>query len=605
MRGESRVRCVLVGLATYGLSATALVAQTQDAPNGVEATGVGARLDEYLTRAAMFGFAGAVLVAKDGTIVLHRGYGLADRRRGIPITSETVFDIGSITKQFTAAAILKLEEQGRLSVNDPIRHYLEGVPPDKAGITIHHLLTHSSGLRDVFGDDYEVMTRDSLVALALGSDLLWEPSIRYRYSNAGYSLLGAIVEKLSGRPYEVFLRDELFEPAGLTQTGYRLPDWPEERIARGYRQGVDWGTPLDKLWADDGPYWNLRANGGLLSTVGDLYRWSVALESGAVLSQLSRDKMFAPQVPENEERTSFYGYGWAITPTTRGTNLIWHNGGNGYFFADFRRYVDEGVVLIFATNETVQREVERRIVRLLFGRAAEVEPLPEAQLDLSESQLARYAGTYVFPSGLEVEVAVRRGQLVIPADDPQVSATFVAFPELDPAARARLAGIDSLTTTVVAGIAAGDFAAFQREFVRVMPVDIGEEIEFWRQAFEFWNDRLGSFTSSRVLGSAIAASDFGPTLDTYVLVSFEDGARLISFRQGAEGPDTGFYLEATPSTGLPVAHRFVPLSESEFASFNFVFASKVRIEFQFDASGNVQALSVASRGGRVVGRRLR
>ena len=271
------LKMVLIALATCALSPTSLAAQETPAQEVVRDS-LGARLDDYLTRAAALGFAGAVLVAEDGQVILRKGYGLADRQRGIPITPETVFDIGSITKQFTAAAILKLEEQGRLSVNDPIRYYLDGVPPDKAGITIHHLLTHTAGLRDTFGDDYDVMSRDSLVALVLASDLLWEPGLRYRYSNAGYSLLGAIVEKLSGRPYERFLHDELFEPAGLTQTGYRLPAWPEERIAHGYRLGLDWGSPLDKLWAEDGPYWNLRANGGLLSTVGDLYRWNDRLK---------------------------------------------------------------------------------------------------------------------------------------------------------------------------------------------------------------------------------------------------------------------------------------------------------------------------------------
>ncbi len=599
------LKAILIAIASYGLSATAVAAQVPDVPAEVVAGGLGVQLDDYLSRAAALGFAGAVLVARDGRVILRKGYGLANRERGIPVTAETVFDIGSITKQFTAAAVLKLEEQGRLGVNDPIRRYLDGVPPDKAGITIHHLLTHSAGLRDAFGDDYEVMTRDSLVALVLGSDLLWEPGLRYRYSNAGYSLLGAIVEKLSGRPYEVFLRDELFEPAGLTQTGYRLPDWPEERVAHGYRRELDWGTPLDKLWAEDGPYWNLRSNGGLLSTVGDLYRWNRALEGDAVLSQLSRDKMFTPQVPEDEARTSFYGYGWAITPTTRGTNLIWHNGGNGFFFADFRRYVDEGVVLIFATNETAQREVERRIVRLLFGRAAEVEPLPAAQLHLSESQLARYAGHYGLASGTVFEVVVRGGQLMIPAEDPEVSAAFVAFPELDAAAGARLAGIESLTAAVVTGMAAGDFGPFERELIRVIDVNIAGEIEFWIQAFQFWIDRLGPFTGSQVLGSARGASDFGPTLDTYVLVRFANGARLISFRQGAEGAATGFYLETTPAVGLPAAHRFVPLSERDFASFNFVFASEVRIEFDIDASGGVQALSLPSGAGVVVARKLR
>jgi hypothetical protein len=186
-----------------------------------------------------------------------------------------------------------------------------------------------------------------------------------------------------------------------------------------------------------------------------------------------------------------------------------------------------------------------------------------------------------------------------------VSATFVAFPELDAAARTRLAGIDSLTAVVVAGMAAGDFDAFRREFVRVIPVNIEEEIDFWRQAFQFWTERLGDFTGSKVLGSAIGASDFGPTLDTYALVSFQSGARLISFRQGAQGPVTGFYLEAAPSVGLPAEHRFVPLSEREFAGFSFVFASEVRIEFDIDASRIVRALSVTDGGREVVARKLR
>jgi CubicO group peptidase (beta-lactamase class C family) len=599
-----RRTAIVITVAANGL-ATTVAAQVPEAPAEVVAGELGAQIDGYLTRAAALGFAGAVLVARDGQVILHKGYGLADRERGIPVTTATAFDIGSITKPFTAAAILKLEEQGRLSVNDPIRHYLDGVPPDKAGITIHHLLTHSAGLRDAFGDDYDVVTRDSLVARVLASDLLWEPGVRYRYSNAGYSLLGAIIEKLSGRSYEAFLRDELFEPAGLTSTGYRLPNWPSERVAHGYRRERDWGTPLDKPWAEDGPYWHLRANGGLLSTVGDLYRWSRALEGEAVLTQLSRDKMFTPQVPEDDERTSFYGYGWAITPTTRGTNLIWHNGGNGYFFADFRRYVDEGVVLIFATNETVNREIERRVVRLLFGRAAEVEPLPAAGLTLPESQLARYAGAYALPAGAAFEVRVQNGQLVIPAEDPAVSAAFVAFPKLDDAARLRLSGIERVTETVVAGMAAGDLVPFQREFVRVIDVDIAGEIEFWRQAFQFWSDRLGPFTGSVVLGSARGASDFGPTLDTYVLAKFAGGSRLIAFRQSVEGPASGFYLETTPSIGLPAAHRFVPLSESEFATFDFVFAGEARIEFVIDPDGRVSALSVATGAGVVVAHKLR
>jgi CubicO group peptidase (beta-lactamase class C family) len=596
---------LLTAIALNGVLATDAVGQEADTNSGVVAGELGTRLDEYLTRAAAFGFAGAVLVARDDQVILHKGYGLADRERGFPITPETVFDIGSLTKQFTAAAILKLEEEGRLNVSDPISRYFDAVPTDKAGMTIHHLLTHSAGLEDIFGDDYAAMPRDSLVGIALRSELLWAPGTRHRYSNAGYSLLGTIIEKVSGRPYEVFLADVLFEPAGLTRTGYRLPDWPEEQVARGYRAGQDWGTPLDKNWAEDGPYWNLRANGGLLSTVGDLYRWHVALGGDAVLAEASRDKMFTPHVPEDEEATSFYGYGWAITPTSRGTDLIWHDGGNGYFFADFRRYVDEGVVLIFATNESANRRVERRIVRLLFGREQEVELLPAAEVELAESRLLRYAGRYRLPSGMEFEVAVRNGQLMIQAHDPEVSAAFVQLPSLDAAARARLEGIEEITSNVVATMASGDFAPFRERFLRIGDIDVEGEVEFWTGAFEIWTERYGPLTHSKVLGSAPGSSDFGPTLDTYVVGRFESGARLISFRQAAEGPASGFYLDALPPSVLPAVHRFVPLAEHEFATFNFEFARENRIRFDVDDTGAVTALRAPRQEGELVAARLR
>ena len=186
-----------VALLTLWLAIPTDPARAQTPVHGPKA----ARIHEYLTRATAFGFSGSVLVARDGEIVLHAGYGKADRDAGVPVTPETVFDIGSITKQFTAAAILALEEEGKLRVEDPISRFFDEVPADKRAITVHLLLTHSSGLRGGFGGDYQRMPRDSLVRLVLDSELLWAPGTRFRYSNEGYSLLGAIVEQLSGRSY--------------------------------------------------------------------------------------------------------------------------------------------------------------------------------------------------------------------------------------------------------------------------------------------------------------------------------------------------------------------------------------------------------------------
>ncbi|MDZ7271905.1 MAG: beta-lactamase family protein [candidate division KSB1 bacterium] len=341
------------------------------------------RIDEYMQRVAARGFSGALLVAKGQQIILAKGYGFADRERKLPVTPRTVFTVGSITKQFTAAAILKLYELGKLDLRDPIDRYFPNVPPDKAGITLHHLLTHTAGFPDAIGDDFEPISREEFVALALRTPLLFLPGERYHYSNVGYSLLGAIIEQLTDTSYERFLHDALFVPAGMKETGYVLPAWREGQLAHGYRGARDWGTLRDHRWASDGPYWHLRANGGILSTIGDLYKWHVALESGRVLPDTLRDLLYRPYVREGPEANSFYGYGWALFTTSRGTRLVAHNGGNGIFSADFLRFLDEDVVVICLANVAGKPawQASETAARIVFGEpyelpAEKVEALP-------------------------------------------------------------------------------------------------------------------------------------------------------------------------------------------------------------------------------------
>jgi len=328
----------------------------------------GADLHRYLEQAVEEGFSGAYLVVRGGDVLFRGGYGAADRENGVPYTYETVFDVGSITKQFTAAAILTLEEEGRLHTTDPISRFFEDVPEDKQAITLHHLLTHGSGLVRDIGWDYSVMMRDSLVRSALDSPLEWVPGTQYAYSNAGYSLLGVIVEIASERPYEEYANERLFQPAGMRQTGYTIPDWSSAVLAVGYEDGVRWGTPLDQNWAEDGPWWSLRANGGMLSTLGDLYRWHQALQGDAVLSVEAKEKLFASHIALNPEGTRHYGYGWMISTAPDGSRLVEHNGGNPYFFADFRHYVDHDLVILMATNAGLEDavRVHRGALALMF-----------------------------------------------------------------------------------------------------------------------------------------------------------------------------------------------------------------------------------------------
>ena len=299
------------------------VAAQQNPSNGSVKGELGAKLDNLMRQIAGKGFSGVLLVAKDGQIALEKGYGLANRENKMAYAPKTVFDVGSITKQFTGAAILKLEMQGKLRTHDKITKYFKDVPPDKADITLHQLLTHSAGILNALGGDYEKITRDEVIKRALASELRYVPGTKHEYSNVGYSLLGAIIEIVTGKSYERYLHDNLFKPAGMKETGYVIPKWKRENLAVGYREdGNRWGTPLDHAWDKDGPFWNLRANGGILSTVGDLYKWHLALEGEKILSKAAQEKYFAPHIKEQPEAVSFYGYGWVTQKTSRGTKLV-------------------------------------------------------------------------------------------------------------------------------------------------------------------------------------------------------------------------------------------------------------------------------------------
>lgn len=315
------------------------------------------------------GSSGTLVAGRDGEVLVCEGWGESDREAGTTASCDTVYDVMSMTKQFTAAAVLKLQMQGLLRVTDRIGAHLDGVPPDKRAITVEQLLTHTSGLVAGLGDDYDAVSRDDLVARALASDLRWAPGSRYLYSNTGYSLLAAIVEEASGVGYEEYLASELFDPAGMSSTGYVLPGWEASDVAVEY-DAADraQGRPFDHPWADDGPYWNLRGNGGLLSTARDMLRWSVALEGDDVLDEGSRRALFRPRVSEGTRAGSRYAYGWVVLDTPYGP-VQWHNGGNDLSYGEMLRVPSEDAFVFWVTNQVRSRsggwDLERRGARLL------------------------------------------------------------------------------------------------------------------------------------------------------------------------------------------------------------------------------------------------
>jgi len=341
---ECRVMTLLTLLA---LSSSNAFAQQAASASDQEIAG---RIDEYMSANVSIGLSGTLLVARGENVLLSKGYGFADKQKNIPNTPETVFDIGSNSKQFTAAAILKLVDQSKLKLTDTLGSLFDDAAADKKAITIHQLLTHTSGLQEYSGRDSESLSLDSFLERVFKSELLYAPGEKFEYSNVGYSLLAAIIERTSGTDYEAFLAEQLFEPAGMKHTGYLLPDWSGQQLALGYHRGFnEMGTTIAR-YKQVGVSWNLMGNGGINSTAEDLYRWFRAVQGGKILSPSSRDLFYAPHAVRNSESRWRYGYGWLVSESNRNTRVLAHNGANGVYWSSLYWYPDENVTLIYSSN---------------------------------------------------------------------------------------------------------------------------------------------------------------------------------------------------------------------------------------------------------------
>ncbi|HEX2206236.1 MAG TPA: serine hydrolase domain-containing protein [Longimicrobium sp.] len=238
-------------------------------------TAEGARADSVLTVLEAQGFSGVALIARDGEVILQKGYGMANRAAGTRMSPSTLVQIGSNTKDFTIVALRQLELAGKLRLDDPITRYFPNVPADKQGITLEMLMRHRAGFDRHLGGDFEPIGRDEMVARALRARLLFAPGDSTSYSNIGYSLLAAVIEQVSEKSYDQYVRDHITGPLGLRETGFTGLD--PARVAHGYNGDRDVGGILDRPHAPDGPYWNLRGNGGMVSTVGEMHRFYQAL----------------------------------------------------------------------------------------------------------------------------------------------------------------------------------------------------------------------------------------------------------------------------------------------------------------------------------------
>ncbi|MCK0107903.1 serine hydrolase [Flavobacteriaceae bacterium S0825] len=351
------------------------------------------RISNYLKQSETNGFSGAVLVAKNDSIIINKGFGFADKENNVFNNPNTVYDICSVSKQFTGAAIVKLAEDNKLKLESPISTFFDNLPEDKKGITIHQLLTHSAGFSHGSTDDFDLTSMDIYFSNLFQEKLLFTPGSEYSYSNSGYSILGRIIELVSGQDYETYLNEHLFQPSGMHQTGYLLPEWDSTTIANEYLLNVsNEGSYIAQYKKDGEIARTVLANGGIHSTNNDMYKWYQALKSNKILSQESFETLTKPYVAEYEDESSHYTYGWTVFTSKRNTKVITHNGFNGVSYNEFVWFPEEDVVILFASNAYIRpiRRMTMEIEKMLFDKAYVPEELPKYMV----SELYKFTEAY-------------------------------------------------------------------------------------------------------------------------------------------------------------------------------------------------------------------
>lgn len=288
----------------------------------------------------------SVAVVKNGKIILAKGYGFANVEHNVPVKPETIFQSGSVGKQFTAAAVMLLVEDGKIELEDKIGKYLGEVPEGWKNITVRHLLTHTSGMTDYppdfdFRKDY---TEDELLARAKTIPLGFAPGEKWAYSNMGYVILGILIRKASGKFYGDFLQERVFKPLGMNTARIISEADIVQNRAAGYRLVKD--ELKNQEWVS--PSLNTTADGALYLNVYDMAKWDAALYGEKLLKKSSLDQMWTP-VKLNDGKTSPYGFGWALGEVNK-RRIIEHGGSWQGFKSFIARYPDTSLTVIVFAN---------------------------------------------------------------------------------------------------------------------------------------------------------------------------------------------------------------------------------------------------------------
>lgn len=370
-------------------------------------------LDSFMSAyASQHNFHGAVLIAQKGKLLLHKGYGFRNAQQQVLNDSNSLFQIGSVTKPFTAAIILKLQEEKKLSVQDKLSKYMPDYPKGDC-ITVAHLLTHTSGIYN-FTDNAPFLatevskpaSKQKMIALIKSKPLAFEPGSQWQYSNGGYWLLGCIIEAVVQRPYEQVVRNYIFEPLQIRNSGFDFAHLVSKQKATGYFTLNDSMTTVAPIVDSSIAY----AAGSMYTCTGDLYKWHKGLLHHIILSKASLDKAFT--AVKND-----YGYGWFIN-TVKGNRMISHSGGIHGFNSHFASIPEDDVCIVLLSNTANKRlkAIANDLLNIVYNRAY---TLPKARraVVVALDILPQYVGTYTLFPGFRIAITLNKQQLVAQATD--------------------------------------------------------------------------------------------------------------------------------------------------------------------------------------------
>jgi CubicO group peptidase (beta-lactamase class C family) len=372
----------------------------------------------------------AIIVRRAGKTIFRKGYGLANLELGVKVEPDMAFRLGSITKQFTGTAILMLAEQGKLALQDEIGKYIPDFPTAGGKVTIEHLLTHTSGIKSYTNMEEWLqmwrkdMTPAEIIAMSKDKPFEFAPGERWNYNNSGYVMLGAIIEKVSGKSYEAFIRENIFEPLGMKSSGYDRTERVIQRRVSGYQKDND-GFINAPFLSMTQPY----AAGALYSSVDDLAIWNDAVFAGKLLKKEWLDRAFTPFRMTNGESTG-YGCGWCISEL-RGHRSFEHGGGINGFTSYALALPDDGIYIALLTNSAIEgREPEPRAVRiaeLVLG----LPPLERKPVMISTAEMNALVGVYANQAN-EERTITREGEKLFSqraggAKHPILAASAVEF----------------------------------------------------------------------------------------------------------------------------------------------------------------------------------